>query len=199
LLNPANRELIKVILPFLHCPSDPSSKTLSTKQFQIDPIPLATTNYKGVIGDTRMGSSASAFPGTEPDCHFTSPCNGTFWRNNYQHPVRFADFFDGTSNTAIIGEDVPDYNYHSGWAYCNGDYASAHVPLNYMPDPPNPGDWPNAISFRSRHPGGGNFALGDASVRFFPQAIDHKLYRAYATRDSGLFGNQEPPITGGEF
>jgi hypothetical protein len=73
------------------------------------------------------------------------------------------------------------------------------VPLNYMPDPPDPMNWPNAISFRSLHAGGANFAVGDASVRWVNQNVDSKLYRAFATRDAGLFGNQEPPITGGEF
>jgi prepilin-type N-terminal cleavage/methylation domain-containing protein len=199
LLNPVNREALKADLPFIRCPSDPNARTLATTQFQMENIPVRWTNYKGVIGDTRMGGSGSAFPGTEPDCHNRSPCNGTFWRNSYQHPVRFADFVDGMTSTAIIGEDVPEHNYHSAWCYSNGDYSSAHVPLNYMPDPPTPTAWWNTISFRSRHPGGGNFALGDASVRFVPQAIDHRIYRALATRDGGLFGNQEPPITGGEF
>ncbi len=196
LLNAVNREAIKADLPFIRCPSDPSARTLGTTQFQMENIPVRWTNYKGVMGDNRMGGSSSAFPGTEPDCHNRSPCNGTFWRNSYQHPVRMADFLDGMSSTAVIGEDVPEHNLHSAWCYSNGDYASTHVPLNYMPDPPTPGEWWNTISFRSRHPGGANFAVGDASVRWVNQNVDSKLYRAFSTRDAGLFGNQEPPITG---
>lgn len=199
LLNTANRDAIKADLPFIRCPSDPSARTLGTTQFQMENIPVRWTNYKGVMGDNRMGGGSSAFPGTEPDCHNRSPCNGTFWRNNYQHPVRMADFVDGMSSTSIIGEDVPDHNYHSAWCYSNGDYASSHVPLNYMPDPPTPMEWWNTISFRSRHPGGAHFALGDASVRWVNQNVDSRLYRALSTRDAGLFGNQEPPITGSEF
>ena len=114
--------------------------------------------------------------------------------------MRIADFVDGMSSTAIIGEDVPEHNNHSAWCYSNGDYASTHVPLNFMPDPPTPDAWHNTISFRSRHPGGGNFALADGSVRFVSQNVDHKLYRALATREAGLMGNAiEPPITGSEF
>ena len=200
LMNQVNRQAIQADLAFIRCPSDPSARALSTTQFQVGPAPVRTTNYKGVIGDTRMGGSASAFPGSEPDCHNQPKCNGTFWRNNYQNPVRIADFVDGMSSTAIIGEDVPEHNNHSAWCYSNGDYASTHVPLNFMPDPPTPDAWHNTISFRSRHPGGGNFALADGSVRFVSQNVDHKLYRALATREAGLMGNAiEPPITGSEF
>jgi prepilin-type N-terminal cleavage/methylation domain-containing protein/prepilin-type processing-associated H-X9-DG protein len=201
LLNQVNRPALQADLPFIRCPSDPSARTLSTVQFQVDPAPVRLTNYKGVIGDTRMGGSASAFPGSEPDCHNLPKCNGTFWRNTYQSAVRFADFVDGMSSTVIIGEDVPEYNNHSAWCYSNGDYASTHVPLNFMPDTPDAARaWHNAISFRSRHPGGGNFSLADGSVRWVNQNVDHKLYRALSTREAGLMGNAiEPPITGNEF
>jgi hypothetical protein len=39
----------------------------------------------------------------------------------------------------------------------------------------------NEISFGSQHPGGAQFALGDASVRFIPQTIDLLIYQASAS------------------
>lgn len=200
--NQTNAELLATLLPVLDCPSEPSNRdrSLWTLQFQMQNVVVALTNYKGVIGDTQMGGGGSAFTGTVPDCHNTSPCNGTFWRNNYQNPVRLADYVDGTTQTFIVGEDVPEHNYHSAWAYCNGDYASCHVPINFFPEPPAPGVWQNAIAFKSRHPGGAHFALADGSVHFINEGIEHPIYRALATRDASM-SNQRPaePIPSGVF
>ncbi len=194
-----NRPLLLTQLSIIVCPTDASSRDreLWSVQYQMTDTEVALTNYKGVIGDTQMGSGGSSFRGTLPDCHNTTPCNGTFWRNNYQNPVFLADFVDGTSQTFIIGEDVPEHNYHSAWAYSNGDYSSCHVPLNFMPNPPNPAFWPNAISFRSQHPGGGHFALADGSVHYINEGVEHSIYRALGTRDRGLSDQTPEPIPTG--
>jgi prepilin-type N-terminal cleavage/methylation domain-containing protein/prepilin-type processing-associated H-X9-DG protein len=182
---PATRPLLAARVPVLHCPSDPSSldDALATQMFQLQGIPVEMTNYKGVAGDTQVGGASSSFVGTMPDCHYRSGCNGIFYRNDYQDRPRLASVKDGTSNTFMIGEDLPRYNYHSAAFYANGDWASCHVPLNYLPS--DPGDWPNAISFRSRHPGGANFCLADGSVRFVPQSMDHTHYRWSCTKAGG--------------
>lgn len=198
---PENLRLFRNKPAYLNCPSDESSRELSKVQFQLEGVEVALTNYKGCIGDTRMGGSASAFPGTEPDCHNNTPCNGSFWRNMYLNPVSTADFPDGLSNTFLIGEDVPEQNHHSAWFYSNGDYSSCHTPPNFFEDPtlpsfyPNkPSFWPNAISFRSRHPGGLHFSLGDGSARFISQNISHANYRAFATRERA---SENEPIAPG--
>ena len=80
-------------------------------------------------------------------------CNGLFFRVSYQDPQRLAMVRDGTSNTFMVGEDIPEHNYRSGAYYANSDFSSCHAPLNYFPDPPTPYDWFNIVSFRSRHPG----------------------------------------------
>lgn len=182
LMNPACRNAMKTQLSVLQCPSDPSTRRLATNQFQWTNIEVALTNYKGSIGDTRMGGSSSIHQGTEPDCHNTTGCNGVFYRNNYQEPITAADFRDGQSNTFLIGEDVASHNQHSTAYYCNGDYSSCHAPLNYMPEPPTPSAWWNVISFRSLHPGGAYFCLADGSVRFIQESIDHSMYRAISTK-----------------
>ena len=38
------------------------------------------------------------------------------------------------------------------------------------------------FAFRSLHPGGGNFAMGDGSVKFIKESIDLATYRKLATR-----------------
>jgi prepilin-type N-terminal cleavage/methylation domain-containing protein/prepilin-type processing-associated H-X9-DG protein len=178
------RDLVNQPLPVLTCPSDPQAPMLSKNEFQWLDIEVATTNYKGVIGDTRMGGSASMWQGTEPDCHATVGCNGIFYRNNYQEPVKFSDILDGTAHTFLIGEDVPRYNAHSAAYYSNGDYASCHAPPNFFPDETTVtrDHWWNVMSFRSLHPGGVNFAKADGSVTFIPEVIDQMQYRAYCTK-----------------
>jgi prepilin-type N-terminal cleavage/methylation domain-containing protein/prepilin-type processing-associated H-X9-DG protein len=187
-LNGANMQpWVTTPLPVFRCPSDTYTDPLTTKQFQWDPKPLAVTNYKGVLGDNQMGGGSSKFAGSTPDCHNSAnrPCPGIFYRNMYAHKPRLADVRDGTSNTLMVGEDLPEHNYHSGLYYANGDYASCHSPLNYMPNPPTPADWPNVISFRSRHPQGANFCRADGSVRFVRQGIDQLTYRAACTKAGG--------------
>lgn len=185
LRSPACREAMKTRLSILHCPSDNSVIELSRNQYQWTGIDVALTSYKGVIGDTRMGGRNSVHQGQEPDCHNTVGCPGIFYRNNYQEPVRLAQVLDGTSSTFLLGEDVPEHNWHSTAFYANGDYASCHAPLNYMPNPPTPSLWWNVISFRSRHAGGAHFCFVDGSVRFVSERIDYLLYRALSTKSGG--------------
>lgn len=181
--HPNLRSVVQTRLSDLQCPSDSSVRNLSDKQYQWFGIPVALTSYKGVIGDNRMGGSLSMFDGTLPDCIHTGNCNGVFHRLSYQMPVTMAEITDGTSNTFLIGEDVPEANSHSVAFYANGDYASCHAPLNYFPDPPRPLDWWDVMSFRSRHPHGASFCFVDGSVQFVNDAIDYKAYRALSTKN----------------
>lgn len=53
-----------------------------------------------------------------------------------------------------------------------------------LPTQSNP-RWDESIGFRSFHPGGANFCLGDGSVRFISQNIDGVTYRALGSRAGG--------------
>jgi prepilin-type N-terminal cleavage/methylation domain-containing protein/prepilin-type processing-associated H-X9-DG protein len=179
------RAAMKTTLPVLRCPTDGKSEPISTQMYQWNGVEVAVTNYKGCIGDTRMGGGTSIHTGTEPDCHNTNRCNGLFYRNNYQDGLTLASIRDGTSNTFLVGEDIPDDNWHSVAYYSNADYSSCHARPNYFPKPPTPGQWWNTMSFRSLHPGGLNFCYADGSVRFVTQTIDHPTYRALSTKAGG--------------
>jgi prepilin-type N-terminal cleavage/methylation domain-containing protein/prepilin-type processing-associated H-X9-DG protein len=182
LKHPTCREAMKTRLPTLQCPSDESVRHLSTQQFQWNGIPVALTSYKGVIGDSKLGGWLCVHNGSVPDCHSAGGCNGLFFRTTYREPQRLADVRDGTSNTFMLGEDIPEHNFHSVAFYSNGDYASCHAPLNYFPDPPTPTNWWNVMSFRSRHNGGANFAFSDGGIRFISESIGHEAYRALSTK-----------------
>jgi len=178
---------VQTQLSVLQCPSDDSVRRLSDRQYQWRSwrpgVKVALTSYKGCIGDTPMGGAWNTSDlSSNSDCHTTSKCPGIFWRFNFIYTVRIGDIRDGTSNTFLIGEDVPEQNHHSAAFYANGDYASCHAPLNYFPDPPNPDHWPSVMSFRSLHPGGAHFCMADGSVTFISENIQIELYHDLATK-----------------
>ncbi|WP_254510804.1 DUF1559 domain-containing protein [Anatilimnocola floriformis] len=182
--HPDCRELLKTRLKAIQCPTDPNATKYVTGQPQFSGIEITGTNYKGVLGDHKLNNT-SIHPSPNPDCHNTKGCNGLFYRNDYLEPMGLKSITDGTANTLMIGEDLPTQNVHSGAFNANGDWAVCHAPPNYFPKPPTPTDWPNVISFRSLHPGGLQFTLGDASVRFIQQNINYDLWRALSTRAGG--------------
>jgi prepilin-type processing-associated H-X9-DG protein len=189
----------------LACPSDPDGG----RTFRVDTrgvtgpfmdqsmanTEVAITNYKGVLGATRVGGSFGSIwprhddePGAAADCHNNGSnrtCKGVFWRNSYQYPVRIKDMIDGTSKTLLIGEAVYAHDHHAVALYSDGDWAACNVPLNYLPNPPVPQNWWNVRGFRSLHRGGANFARADGSVRFTDESIDMTAYIALSTRNRG--------------
>jgi prepilin-type N-terminal cleavage/methylation domain-containing protein len=194
--NQKNLDAIGFHIPQLSCPSDGGTAAYIPYPGQgfhpeFPMIRAATTNYKGVSGDHQLSynggtlaPSPSIFLGTTPDMTASNPCNGLFWRNSYQFPKRFERFSDGTSNTFMVGEDLPIYNSNSVWCFADGDWASCNIPLNYKPEPPTPTDWVNVMSFRSNHQGGAHFAFADEQVRFINEDIYMRVYRALSTRDN---------------
>lgn len=198
-------ELMSTSLQGLHCPSDPTAADLSETQFQWFGCPVATTSYKGVLGDTMLdgfvdfGNDQSEYPSganydgekysiSNPrDCHRDTRCRGIFWRNSHLRPVTIAQITDGTSNTAMIGEDIPAYNAHSAALYSNGDWCSCNIPLNHrineVPTQQLAEDWREAQGFKSRHPGGVHFCFADGAVHFIAETVSHDTFRATCTRD----------------
>ena len=116
-----------------------------------------------------------------------------FYRSDVREGKRpLAIITDGTSNTLMIGEDIAYLNVHSGWAYSNHATGTCAIPLNVGVPIGNPAgidstpaNWPNVYSFRSRHPGGAQFALADGSVRFIPETIELQVYRDAASVNGG--------------
>lgn len=110
--------------------------------------------------------------------------------------VRMADIIDGTSNTLLLGEISrfmptnycnPSSHSYRTWIRGNnggsGTTKNISYPINFMFY--NCSNNFNDMSMMSHHPGGAQFALGDASVRFIPQTIDFTVYRLAASMGSG--------------
>jgi len=182
---------VQTIVPALICPSDNSGEKLSDQEYQWEGTMVAVTNYKGVIGDTNMGGGWTG----GQDNHGGFPNSGMFYRYSFRQPIKVKMIPDGLSQTFMLGEDVPEENNHSAWAYSNGDYSACHAPLNYFPEPKEPRNWPRVISFRSKHTGGAHFCLADGSVHFISEEIDRQTYQALATRDGQLFNKNEPLLS----
>jgi prepilin-type N-terminal cleavage/methylation domain-containing protein/prepilin-type processing-associated H-X9-DG protein len=189
--DPAVAAAMGTVIKQIRCPSDFEAdtvgKTLWSQLYNnFWTGPVAVTNYKGVIGYNQMNGTTTylAVAGAgAPDLCSTTGDQGIFFRNDYQTPITVESITDGTSNTFMIGEDLPAWNYHSVAYYANGDWASCYAPLNSKPD--NPANWPDAIYFRSNHFGGANFAFADGSVQFIRETINIDVYHGLSTRNGG--------------
>lgn len=197
-------ELMEIQLASLTCPSD---ATDSNDHLQHNwSRQVATTSYKGVLGDTWLGASgifhnngarypSGIYDKVDPrysavlprDCHHDTRCRGMLFRQTFREPVEMRTVVDGASNTTLVGEDIVALNGHSVAFYADGDWNSCNIPLNFGTNTPNPtafrNDWANARGFKSRHAGGVQFVYVDGSVRFINDSIDHGLFRASCTRN----------------
>jgi prepilin-type N-terminal cleavage/methylation domain-containing protein/prepilin-type processing-associated H-X9-DG protein len=204
--NAATLAVVMTDLKVLTCPSDLSQRIVNDSA-DIAPIPVAVTNYKGCSGanwgtDFFPLSKESAFStpyknlGTNNSYNGLENGDGIFWRADIRKGnLKITDITDGTSNTFMIGEDVPELIIWNEWPHPNGSIGTCAIPPNTgitIPtgSPKSLGkadktNWPERYSFRSRHPGGLQFALADGSVRFISDAIPLQTYRALATIKGG--------------
>ncbi len=151
-------------------------------------VAVGLTSYKGVCGDNwEWGSLYQYYPPVNSNGgNGLDAGNGIFFRSDYTRGgLRLTDITDGTSNTFMVGEDIPSLNVHCDWVFFNHATGTCAIPLNYNEGPAGDGDWGNLYSFRSRHLGGANFAWADGGVSFVTQSIDLPTYRALSTYNSG--------------
>jgi prepilin-type N-terminal cleavage/methylation domain-containing protein/prepilin-type processing-associated H-X9-DG protein len=109
---------------------------------------------------------------------------------------------DGTSNSIIVGEVLPEKTANSAFFVTNGGTAGTTVPINFDSNTYPAGDaaclqkWetPNPLGcrfsssakgFKSRHPGGANFLFADGSVKFLKVSISMGTYCALGSRNGG--------------
>jgi prepilin-type N-terminal cleavage/methylation domain-containing protein len=184
---------LSVTFKTLMCPADSPADALMTNRADLGgTYKIGLTNYKGVSGAnwawggfTIAGTSSCVTPN---DTNGLADGDGAFFRGDGNKKKKLTDIRDGTSNTFIIGEDLPQFNQWCSWPYSNNAVGTCAIPPNYqMPPnmPASPGNWPTTYSFRSKHTNGLQFARGDGSVRFVTDAVDLPTYRAMATLSGG--------------
>jgi prepilin-type processing-associated H-X9-DG protein len=144
-------------------------------------VEVSVTSYLGVQGLDQFRLGGVLFPDSS---------------------VRFGDIADGTSHTLLLGERPPPPDFKLGWWYRgwgqnkdgSGEMILGTNELNVSVSrcPPEqrvfqPGrldDACDSLHFWSMHPGGGNFAFCDGSVRFVSYSAQSVL-PALATRAGG--------------
>ena len=123
--------------------------------------------------------------------------------NNYAGPftrvgstAKLKQITDGLSKTIFFGEVRPNCSDHvrEGWAYTNNGngYCTTLIPVNFdtcneqAPDPcGRPCNWNAEVGFRSAHSSGAQYLMGDGSVHFIPEAIDHQTYQYLGAKNDG--------------
>jgi len=115
-------------------------------------------------------------------------------------PTRVRDCTDGLSHTIYFGEVRPNCSGHvrQGWALSNNGngLCITCIPINYDScdhSPPvsggkncgRPCNFMTESGFKSTHPGGALFLLGDGSVHFFEETIDHWTYQFLGGKADG--------------
>lgn len=185
--DPANLMFIDNVLPTFQCPSDPKPDKWDIEEEGSPGTVLATlptANYIGSFGTEELDGCENT-PGTAPVAS-TGQCrgDGLLYHNS---KVRIRDITDGTTNTFIVGErrtDV-DLGWYSTWPgmVAEGEEAFQRIlgSADHVPNDPAA----HLDDFSSRHEGGAQFLLGDGSVRFISENIDHGLYQSLATIQGG--------------
>jgi prepilin-type processing-associated H-X9-DG protein len=201
-------------LPMVRCPSDPWYGTvLWTDRADIGGGPngqgCAISNYKGVAGSNWMWGNALFNPGWAPfggSQQGLDNGNGVLYRSNgpgasgniaggVEYSWSLASITDGTSNTFMLGEDLPkDSQWCGCWAYANNTTGTTAIYLNAnqtaglganLENDTN-GDWGDNYGFASAHTGGANFAFCDGRVTFISNTINMTTtYRYLATARGG--------------
>jgi prepilin-type N-terminal cleavage/methylation domain-containing protein/prepilin-type processing-associated H-X9-DG protein len=143
---------------------------------------IGGTCYKGNLGDNTTGP----FPGSNNSYgdmnNGTPTATGIFWRA--QMVVPLAAVTDGTSNTMLAGEALPNMCNWNAWSESNSSVAMTSIPMNQKVNVDR--TLPQyCFGFRSQHPGGINVAFSDGSVRFLKETINIRIYRSISTRAGG--------------
>ena len=201
-LNPSTNYIWMHPLTAFQCPSDPNSgKTFSgstgSGSYVVANGTMGTSNYLGVCGITKgwmggyTGFNGFFWPAQAIDL---TGYEGAFYNNS---STKIRDFTDGTSNTAVVGERGQSVNLDFGWPLCGRGYPPIFsgrgdqilemdtFSLGKAKDIPAADPGPSIYLYWSYHAGGGQFLLGDGTVRFLSYNISTQTYQALATRNGG--------------
>lgn len=167
------------------CPSDAVSDEIREEEFFAAPQwKISQSDYAAVIGDYRNATGVGQTPAYGNVACFEK-VRGMIGRWGWS--ASFSDVPDGLSNTLCVGEGIGATCITQNWGVQS--FGTTAHPINYMNQSllsslPTQGTprWDESIGFRSFHPGGANFLLGDGSVNFLAETIDGATYRGLASR-----------------
>lgn len=180
----SNADLVQIEIPSYLCPtmSPPVGPLVDNRApcsylFSAGTPDVAMLHYAPYFGLPEPWFDGAIVP------QILNPAKST--SKNYKRVNRHADLKDGSSNTFMLGETdfspqgTPSQSYGGVWGfgYIGYSWGTTHHPFNNHQNTSTV--WG---AFRSEHTGGGNFAMGDASVQFLNDDIEYTLYQALSTR-----------------
>ena len=206
-------------ISLLHCPSSQTPKQIG--EGWGGDWNQALSNYAPSMGAQRMDShmacqsyapgspeqkgQVSGYFGTGSAGHGNTneagQTSGPFSRMGFA--ASFGQIPDGTSNTIMMGEVLPEHECTDhGWYgsfTTNNLWFATTAPINYRTCLNRPGypvgaavtpcnaqnSWPTSRGFKSDHVGGAQFVLCDGSVRFISENIDYATYQRIGCRRDG--------------
>jgi len=206
-----NQQAVTTKVDVFTCPSDPASrKGVLPARCQCCPGSPETSMamwYPASAGPVFDGKNHCVYCPDNKPSEDNFCCQGQNYGKDGDGPgmfhrwpvsVTIDEVRDGTTNTIMLGEMLPEQTIHN-MAFCaNMPIAQTNIPLNtFTPDAqmPVPGESDSAnhgrnpyyrtLGFKSLHPGGAMFCLGDGSVHFISETIDFQLYNELGTRAGG--------------
>jgi prepilin-type processing-associated H-X9-DG protein len=189
------------------CPSDgKASSAVFKDRFVHNPTQAAGLWYTASMGPTMPDQcpfcpdAADNKPDTNPPVYCcqghnfgTLPGNGypagsgVGMFSRYRKAIKFDDVKDGLTNTLMLGETLPSQCTFISMFAVNFNVSPTTIPMNTF-ESDGPGgqhaagtSWWTTSGFKSRHPGGANFALGDGGAHFIADTIDFRLYNELGT------------------
>jgi len=204
--DPINATVGDVVIPTLYCPSGPDPKRHKDPNANV--TSNVTTHYYGVMGPAGSTNPSTitlngvTYSYTVGNAGTNAAWSADGMMSQYQDQptgsvstgrnIRLADVVDGTSNTLMLAErarvlppgQTNDYrSWIRGQNGGSGTTKNVTYPINSTFY--NGSSNFNDISFGSQHPGGCQFALGDASLKFITESIDLNIYKASASMGGG--------------
>jgi prepilin-type N-terminal cleavage/methylation domain-containing protein/prepilin-type processing-associated H-X9-DG protein len=187
--DPLLQQAIAARPPVMVCPSDGELLPFSQYVHGWPLAEVATGSYAAVAGDVGPPNGTDDLYPDRKDAkggafRLKDNNTGVFY---YGRRHKIAQITDGTSNTMFFGETISGHLETNNNIWTNGNRGNSSMRTTYTPlNSPigsgltvSPG---SHAGFNSEHPGGANFAMGDGTVSFITDDIDHVTYRAMSTR-----------------
>ena len=191
------------VIPGFMCPSDSSGgdpngdSNWAEVNYAIS-AGNAYMNTQGDCGRNNLGNSFGVGVAHHADGDRAGHSSGIATRCNFSAAI--AQITDGTSNTIMAGESLPQCADHqwTGWVHFNNNWATTTAPINWpvhcqgrprvTESIPGCHDWNDhgySQGFKSDHSGGAHVVMTDGSVKFIGNNIDWLTYQKLGERRDG--------------